>query len=137
MTRLSRKHIVLKYGKHFIDLPITPPLHSPTVLNPSSLKTIVKVEEYINKAIDVPIQSKPFNDTFRKHSRVLILLSDITRYTASELYLPIIIDRLNQNGIVDKNITILCALGIHRNQTAQEHKKILGANLHKRFDPLR
>lgn len=134
MTRLSRKHIVLKYGKHSINLPLTPLPLSYTILNPSSLKTIVKVEEYINKAIDAPIQSKPFNDTFRKQESVLILLSDITRYTASELYLPIIIDRLNQNGIVDKNITILCALGIHRKQTAQEHKKILGANLHKRFE---
>ena len=56
----------------------------------------------------------------------MIITSDITRYTGSELYLPLLVERLNQQGIPDSDIEILIALGIHRKQTDHEHQKILG-----------
>lgn len=55
------------------------------------------------------------------------MTSDITRYTGSEHYLPILVERLNQAGIDDEKITIVIALGIHRPQTESEHRKILGS----------
>ena len=70
--------------------------------------------------------SKPGNS-------VLILLSDITRTTLSELYLPVIIERLKQNGIADRDITLLCALGIHRKQTEGEHRTLIGTDLYESF----
>ena len=65
--------------------------------------------------------------TFTPGQRVVIVTSDITRYTGSELYLPLLVDELNQRGIPDRDITIIIALGIHRRQTEAEHKKIVGA----------
>jgi nickel-dependent lactate racemase len=59
--------------------------------------------------------------------RVVIVTSDITRYTGSEIYLPILVEELNRVGIVDGDIEIVIALGIHRKQTAAEHRKILGS----------
>ena len=135
MPRLSKENTALKYGRHLINLPNTLP-PSCTVLRPSFPKAVVNTKEYINKVIDAPIQSRPFNDIFKKDSKVLIILSDITRYTASEHYLPIIIDRLNHKGIDDTNITILCALGIHKKQTTHEHKKLIGSHLYERFEVL-
>jgi nickel-dependent lactate racemase len=58
--------------------------------------------------------------------RVVIITSDITRYTGSEIYLPLLVERLNQAGVGDSQITVVIALGIHRKQTDNEHKKILG-----------
>jgi nickel-dependent lactate racemase len=52
--------------------------------------------------------------------------SDITRYTGSEVYLPLLVERLNRQGIPDRDIEILVALGIHRAQTTHEHERILG-----------
>jgi len=63
---------------------------------------------------------------------VVIVTSDITRYTGSEIYLPILVERLNGAGVPDEQITIVIALGIHRKQTEGEHKKILGL-LHGRI----
>lgn len=132
MTHLGKEHITLKYGRHSIHLPTS--LLSPyTILEPSFPKAVTKTKAYINSVIDSPIHSKPFNDIFKKSNKVLIILSDITRYTLSELYLPIIIDRLHQKGIADKNITIICSLGIHRKHTAAEHKKLVGTHLYERF----
>lgn len=64
--------------------------------------------------------------TFHSSETVLIVTSDITRSTGSEVYLPLIVERLNGIGIKDDQIEILIALGIHRKQTEAEHRKIVG-----------
>ena len=57
---------------------------------------------------------------------MVIVTSDITRYTGSEIYLPLLVEKLNRQGIPDRDIEILVALGIHRPQTVHEHERILG-----------
>jgi len=64
---------------------------------------------------------------FKQGERVVIVTSDITRYTGSEYYLPLLVERLNAAGIRDRDIEIVIALGIHRKQTEHEHKKIVGS----------
>jgi lactate racemase len=59
--------------------------------------------------------------------QVVIVTSDVTRYTGSEIYLPLLVDRLVSCGCADEDITIIIALGIHRRQSEHEHKKILGS----------
>ena len=68
-----------------------------------------------------------FISRFKPAERVVIVTSDITRYTGSEIYLPLLVDRLNAAGIPDARIEIIIALGIHRKQTDHEHKKIVGS----------
>jgi nickel-dependent lactate racemase len=64
--------------------------------------------------------------SFRPGEKVVVVTSDITRYSGSEIFLPLLIKRLNRQGIADHDIEILIALGIHRKQTEHEHRKILG-----------
>lgn len=71
-------------------------------------------------------------NTFKAGERVVIVTSDITRYSGSEIYLPLLVERLNGAGISDNEITIVIALGIHRKQTAHEHERIVG-RLHRRI----
>jgi len=70
--------------------------------------------------------------TIKPGERVVIVTSDITRYTGSEIYLPLLVERLGRAGVHDSQITIVIALGIHRKQTEAEHKKIIG-QLHGRI----
>lgn len=63
----------------------------------------------------------------RPSGKVVIVTSDITRYTGSEIYLPMLVERLNAAGIADDRITIVIALGIHRKQSEAEHRKITGS----------
>ena len=67
-----------------------------------------------------------FISGFRPGERVVIVTSDITRYTGSEIYLPLLVERLNAVGIRDEDMEIVVALGIHRRQSEHEHRKILG-----------
>jgi lactate racemase len=57
---------------------------------------------------------------------VVIVNSDIIRYSGTELYLPLLVEKLNDIWILDDDIEILIAHGIHRKQTVQEHEKIVG-----------
>ena len=83
-------------------------------------------EQLIREALAAPIGSPALVDIVRPGEKVVIVTSDITRYTGSEIYLPLLVDELNRIGIPDRDIEILIGLGIHRQQTEQEHRKILG-----------
>jgi nickel-dependent lactate racemase len=84
-------------------------------------------QQQIRQALEQPIACRPLEQIFSPGQQVVIVTSDITRYTGSEIYLPLLVDKLNACGIEDDKISILIALGIHRPQTTAEHRKILGS----------
>ncbi len=82
--------------------------------------------ELVREALDHPVGSPRLEKIVHPGEKVLIVTSDITRYTGSEHYLPVLVERLNALGIPDAEIDIVIALGIHRAQTEAEHRRILG-----------
>lgn len=80
----------------------------------------------VHRALGAPIGTPPLAEIVRGRERIVIVTSDITRYTGSEIYLPILVEELNKCGIPDDDIEVIIALGIHRKQTQTEHRKILG-----------
>ncbi len=112
----------LKYGltAYTLDLP---PEHLAGVIAPSLPVVDQSPADIIKAELDA---CSIFIASFMPGDRVVIVTSDITRYTGSEIYLPLLVERLNRHGITDGDIEILIALGIHRTQTEHEHKKILG-----------
>jgi nickel-dependent lactate racemase len=83
--------------------------------------------ELVRRALDRPIASPLLREIVRPGEKVVIVTSDITRYTGSEHYLPVLVEHLNACGVPDDAITIVIALGIHRLQSEAEHRKILGS----------
>jgi nickel-dependent lactate racemase len=133
MKEYLKNELFLRYGKQTISLPpdVLPPFK---LLKPNSHPTpLPNPETYINTLLDSPTEHVPFNEFSKKGSSVIIVFSDISRTTLSPLYLPIIVDRLNKNGIADQDITLLCALGIHRQQTEDEHRSLIGNELYERI----
>ena len=112
----------LKYGDTTFTLHL-PEQHLQGVIQARPALPAASPETIIDQALD---SHAPFFASLRSGQRVVIVTSDITRYTGSEIYLPRLIARLNQAGIADTAITIIIALGIHRRQTEHEHRKILG-----------
>lgn len=86
----------------------------------------------IESVLDTPTSSPPFDEIFRNDDRISLVVSDITRYTGSEIYLPILINRLNRVGVSDDHITIVFALGIHRQQLPHEQRAIVGDEVYRR-----
>jgi len=127
MDRAAMETVGLKYGAECWEMP----------LGNARLLTIDTSEArdpeiVIRKALASPLGTPLLSEICRAGERVAIVTSDITRYTGSELYLPILVEELNHLGIQDQNIEIIIALGIHREQTEEEHRKILG-NLYGRI----
>ena len=112
----------LKYGSTSFLLQL-PQQRLAGVIQPSIPDPAASPEEIITTALDA---CQPAISTFRPGEKALIVTSDITRYTGSEVYLPLLVERLNRQGIPDEDIEILIALGVHRAQTPHEHEKILG-----------
>ena len=111
----------LKYGNKEIPAELNARLLS--VAPPGPLPN---PEQEVCQALSAPFGTPPLSEIVKPGERVVIVTSDITRYTGSEIYLPVLIDELNRCGIPDKHIEIIVALGIHRKQTATEHRKIIG-----------
>jgi len=115
--------IKLKYGKS--DQQALLPRVA-TQLVPPVVPVTGTSENLIRQALREPLGTASPADIFSPGEQVVIVTSDITRYTGSEIYLPILVELLNAAGIADEDISIVIALGIHRPQTGAEHEKILG-----------
>jgi nickel-dependent lactate racemase len=112
----------LKYGSTSFTIDL-PPEHLAGVIVPSILPPVESPEDIIIRALD---SCRSTLSSFKAGEKVVIVTSDITRYTGSEIYMPLLVERLNRQNIADGDIEILIALGIHRRQTEEEHKKIVG-----------
>ncbi|NOQ41697.1 MAG: nickel-dependent lactate racemase [Desulfuromusa sp.] len=115
--------IELKYG----DSSFLCQLPNVRLLQPNPSVEPPAAERLIHEALANPIDSLLLNEILSPGERVAIVVSDITRYSGGEIFLPILITQLNEIGIPDSDIEIIVALGIHRKQTEEEHRKILGS----------
>ena len=113
----------LKYGSTSFDLDL-PPERLAGVVTPSPIVVDESPVDIIEAALD---SCRQFMSSIRPGDKIVIITSDVTRYTGSEVYLPLLVERLRRLGVADSDLEILIALGIHRKQTEQEHRQIVGA----------
>jgi nickel-dependent lactate racemase len=82
--------------------------------------------EMIRRSLENPFDLPPLRLVVKEGERVAIVIPDITRYSASELYLPVVIEEVKKGGVRDKDIVIFIALGIHRSLTSSELSFLTG-----------
>ena len=114
--------IDLKCGETSYPLEF-PPERLLAVIRPHTAEPAGAPSRLIDEALDGCAEAL---SRFRSGEKVVIVSSDITRPTGSEIYLPMLVARLNEAGVRDRDIKIVIALGIHRKQTESEHRKIVG-----------
>ena len=91
-------------------------------------------EDVVQEALARPIGTPKLGEIVKPGETVCIVVSDITRaWQRMWIYLPWIVKELNQAGIRDEDIRFLSAIGYHRAHTPEEHAKILGPLLSRRF----
>jgi nickel-dependent lactate racemase len=101
-------------------------LEGARVLEPRTPAPPTDPAALVRSALAAPLGTPPLAEIVRPGEKVVIVTSDITRYTGSEVYLPVLVEELGRLGIADSAIEILVGLGIHRPQTEAEHRKIVG-----------
>lgn len=123
----------MKYGSQEVDIQVEESNFLGSIQGKGMTNGKSEVETIL-QALENPINSQRLKSIVKKSETICIVISDITRaWQKPDLYLPYIIEELNEAGIDDEDITFLCATGSHRQQTKEEHRILLGEKLAKRF----
>jgi len=69
----------------------------------------------------------------RRGMRITIAFTDATRHSPDHLMVGWLVDGLHERGVVDNDITLLCATGLHRPTTDAERINKLGEGLVRRL----
>ena len=83
-------------------------------------------EAAIRQALQAPTGSPPLRALVRPGERVCLLVNDSTRQARSELFLPLILEELNQAGVRDRDVLLVIATGSHRQATAEDVRALVG-----------
>jgi lactate racemase len=118
----------LPYGRDRFSVALEGDLLAPRAVDP-----VADESSAVYRAIEHPIGTPPLREIVHGGERVAIIVNDITRLTRTDLLLPPIVATLNAAGIPDRDIFIVFALGIHRRQTVEEQKFIVGEEIFSRI----
>src|SRR4030067_2812636 len=116
--------IQLHYGRGSVELDISR-------LN---VLGILKGKEIISEQSESAILQEKLQSTgnfFTVRSTVLVLASDITRKIGTEKFLPLLLDKLESLGLSKSRVQVIFSTGLHRAQSAEEHRFLLGDYLGK------
>jgi nickel-dependent lactate racemase len=107
----------LAYGKDGLDLDL-PDAWNATVIEPRFVPGLPDPAGALRAALAAPIGCAPLAQVVSPSDRVGVVFSDITRATPHGLILPAVLDALAR--VPRENVTLFCALGTHRPNTAAE-----------------
>jgi len=123
--------ISLALGHHSVSLNI-PSRH---------LAAILKTKESEQETTGAPLVETALHAAFDdpagfplKQTRTLLLLPDKTRDCGAQVLLPVFLNKLNNLGMRDADITILLANGSHSPNSPAEISEMLGSQITQRVD---
>ncbi len=131
-TTANKKTISLAFGSMALELDI-PERNVSSIILPSEFELKEDPSFLIKKALENPIRCKRLSETVTPSSRIAIIVSDVTRPTPTAKILPPLLEELHLGGAKDENITIVFALGLHRNQTEEESRKLVGDGIYEKI----
>ena len=117
------KTIQMPFGRGYLDIKI-PEKNFQKIYSFKEPSDLTNEEKEIEISLRKPIQSKPLSSIIGSRDKVCILISDITRPVPSDKIVSAILKQLG--NISRKNITGVIATGLHRKNTKDELKNILG-----------
>lgn len=127
----ERISIQLKYGTGYKEVSI-PKKNVIDILMPEDFPTVDDQLQEVRRALREPIGSCSLPELAQGKKNVVILCSDITRPSPSQILIPPVLEELNRAGVPDSKITIIFGLGYHRSHTIKEQIKLVGDDVYKR-----
>ncbi|AKB24275.1 Transcriptional regulator [Methanosarcina sp. MTP4] len=123
------KKIKLAFGSEKLELEV-PEKNLSSVIMPSEPEKRKEGAFLIKKALENPIKSRRLSEIVNPESKVAVIVSDVTRPTPTAKLLPPLLEELYLGGAKAENITIVFALGLHRRQTEEESRKLVGDEIY-------
>jgi nickel-dependent lactate racemase len=91
-------------------------------------------------AIRVPLGVEPLDQLVGRGSKITIAFPDRVKGGVQDtahrkVAIPALLDELEHAGVAAADVTLICAIGLHRKNTEQEMAELLGENTLSRIDP--
>ncbi len=96
------------------------------VLKPEEARGLENLREELFNAMKSPVGREPLTPEYLKNKKILIAVDDISRPTPVHLYFSEILSYLYRLGVKKSDISIIFALGIHREMRDDEIRNKLG-----------
>lgn len=128
----NTKTISLAFGSMALELGI-PERNISSIILPSEPAKKEQETFLIRNALENPVKSKRLSEIINPGSRVVIIVSDVTRPTPTAKLLPPLLEELYLGGVKNENIKIVFALGLHRKQTEEESRKLVGEAVYEKI----
>lgn len=128
----SRDKFRVPYGDTHLEFALPAGLRA-TVAEPRPAAPLDDPGGAVADALAHPVGSPPLRELAGRGQRVCIVFTDSTRACPDNLLVPAMLGELEQAGIQDDDITLLCATGLHRPSTSEEKAAKLGARIAARY----
>jgi nickel-dependent lactate racemase len=126
---MSKRTITLNYGKGEVRFEV-PAQQLLCELDGRNRPPLTDLRESYVRALDHPVDSTPLKEVVKPGDTVAVTVSDITRgWQKNADTLPFLLDYLNAAGVADDKITIIIAVGAHRQNTPQEFVELCGSHV--------
>lgn len=122
----------IPFSKSSLDFTLLPGMKTDVAVSQLA-EAIQDVPKAIQKALENPIGTPPLKNIAKPGDRVCIVFTDITRASPDHLLVPALLKELEQAGVRDEDITLLCGIGMHRPSTQEEKIIKLGAEVVSRY----
>lgn len=125
MKAVNSEVVTFPYGESRIEMSL-PKRNLLRVFTPKDPAGLKAETWEIRRALLEPVKSQPLYRIVDPHSKVALLVSDITRPIPSYKIVPFILKELGKVPIPYDKITVVVATGMHRSNTEAELESILG-----------
>jgi len=129
---MQLKNFRIPYSKSTIEFSLPASMQVDLAVS-RPVEPIPNVSGAIKTALAYPIGSVPLNELASAGQRVCIVFTDITRASPDHLLVPALLTELEKAGVQDKDITLLCGIGMHRPSTLSEKILKLGPGIIERY----
>ena len=132
------KQVRIEYGDSAMDIEVPDSaVISPgeTFVEPTPLEDPV---EATRRALREPLGSPPLRDQVGPGSKVVIVFPDRVKggfhlTSHRRVAIPLIVEELTAAGVDERDIKLICAIGLHRKNRPDEFEAYLGRQLVERF----
>jgi nickel-dependent lactate racemase len=97
------------------------------------LPGLVDEAEAVGRALERTIAGPALSELAQAGQKVVVVFPDLTRPMPNRTVLPPVLDLLHRCGVADRDITLLCATGTHRQASRVEMEELIGPDLVRRY----
>ncbi|MCL2862729.1 MAG: nickel-dependent lactate racemase [Methanimicrococcus sp.] len=130
---MTSNKISVPYGSGQLSFELPESCFSGTILPSGEDTSVGSPDDIIRSALAAPVGTKRLSESVGPSHKIAVIINDITRPTPSAYLIPFVLEELEAAGVPDENITFYFALGLHRANTEDEMKELLGEGVYSRY----